>query len=78
MKLQKENLGREEEFESIAKTLGLDIDLQAKRIVNKASPEGRRQVVRRLRPEDAKAFTTVGFSSPNANSNSNEGSSFQT
>ena len=42
MKLQKENMGREEEFESIARTLGIDIDKEAKNIVNKASPEGRR------------------------------------
>lgn len=75
MKLQKENMGREEEFESIARTLGIDIDKEAKNIVNKASPEGRRQVVRRLRPEDAKAFATNCIGSLNENS-ANEGSSF--
>ena len=73
-------MGREEEFESIARTLGLDIDREAKNIVNKASPEGRRQVVRRLRPEDAKAFNTIptiGTSgSQNGSSKANEGSTF--
>lgn len=72
-------MGREEEFESIARTLGLDIDNEAKKIVNKSSPEGRRQVVRRLRPEDAKSFNTIaigGSSSINASSNANEGSTF--
>jgi hypothetical protein len=42
MKLQKENENKEEEFESIAKVLGIDVEGEAQKIVNKISPEGRR------------------------------------
>lgn len=39
---------REAEFESIAETLGLDIDRIALELVSAPSPTGRRQVVRRI------------------------------
>lgn len=45
--------------------------------MSKASPEGRRQVVRRLRPEDAKAFNIIGMGSSNDEINVNEGSSVE-
>ena len=51
MKLQKENENKEEEFESIARTLGIDVDGEALKIVNKASVAGKRQVVRRISPK---------------------------
>jgi hypothetical protein len=50
MKLQKENENKEEEFESIARTLGIDVDGEALKIVNKQSVTGKRQVVRRISP----------------------------
>lgn len=45
---------REAEFESIAATLGLDIDRIALEIVSEPSPDGRRQVVRRINKESFK------------------------
>lgn len=56
MKLQKENENKEEEFESIAHALGIDVDLEALKIVTKHSPAGRRQVVRRISPNMARGF----------------------
>ena len=53
LKLQKENENKEEEFESIAKTLGIDVEALAGEILAKESPDGRRQVVRRLNASEA-------------------------
>ena len=42
MKLQKENENKEEEFESIARTLGIDVEQLADEILAAESPQGRR------------------------------------
>jgi hypothetical protein len=56
LKLQKENENKEEEFESIAKTLGIDVEALAEGILANDSPDGRRQVVRRLNASEAAEF----------------------
>ena len=46
--LHKANENKEEEFESIARMLGIDVEDLAQQILNNESPQGRRQVVRRM------------------------------
>jgi len=51
LKINQDAQQREAEFESIAMQLGLDIEKTAFDLVNAPSPRGKRQVVRKIRPD---------------------------
>ena len=55
MKLHKETENKEEEFESIAKLLGIDVEKLAQEMLAQESPDGNRQVVRKIIPKAPQA-----------------------
>ena len=64
MKINQEAAEREQEFESIARELGINIESKALQLVSLPSPTARRQIVRRVNPSKQKKMQEDISSAP--------------